>query len=526
VGGRSISVSLQRLDVYVSLAAFAVLAASLARSEREKLDVIIALAAAGFVAALYGLWQYAFGFERTAQYVAQFGAGPLGDPGHAKAILEQKRIFSTTFSPDMFAGLMAALVPIAFMMSLKARVGKDNAVMAFGLVTSFICTIALYLTGSLGGWLSLGAGLFFFAIAAMRRSRKQVIAALVMIAVIVTLAGAIVLRRSETFTQLDHPHNPIVQRLNYWKGGIKLFASDPLMGVGPGHFGPAYLSIKPEKAGASRFAHNAVVQNMAETGAPGALGFILVTVAFLTGAVKMSRKDRIWAGLLGAGCAFLAHSMIDYDTEIIEVAAVFWVFLGLVAPHKPDEERKPRRISRAVVAGCVSIVILFEVLSAVGAFFMEEARWNSEKGEFASAAQAVGRSRWFRGMDPAQAKLEAEVFVKSGRDVKPAEAALKRLVTLDSLDPLAWMELAGFYMRKGDWALAEETLDRALELYPTYNVALAMRHFSRAHSLMGKGNLKGARRELTAVLKYFPKHKGALGGLNHIDRLEKERENQ
>ncbi|GEM_PF-3485561 len=523
MAGRSIYVSLQRLDVYVSLVAFAVVAATLADCEDKRLKVIIALMAAGIVAALYGLWQYFFGFDRTAEYIARFGAGSFGDAKHFVDVLEQKRIFSTTFSPNMLAGLMATLIPLVLAYGFIAHKKGDKKAITFGLVTVLACIVTLYLTGSLGGWLATGAGVVLFAIAASQENRKQIVAVMILLAVIASMAGAIVFRRAEVFTKFDHPHNPIAGRLNYWKGGIDIFASHPAFGVGPAHFGPAYLAIKSERAGKSRYAHNAVVQYAAEHGAPGIAGFVLVVMAFIGGAIKLSKKDMLGVGILAGGCAFLAHSMIDYDTEIIEIASVFWVLLGMAINEKSEVKSNRYRIPRALLTGCILVVILFEIVSATGAFFMEKARGHIEKSEFAEAEMAIERSRLFRGMDPAQAGLEAEVFFKSGSRAIKVESALRRLVVIDSLDPYTWMELGGFYLQKGDWTQAERTLNKAVELFPSFTLAVTMAHFSRAHLLIERGDLERARGELKAVLKDFPDHKGAIEGLEHIKRLEKER---
>jgi len=520
VAGRSVFVSLQRVEVYFFLVAVAIAVASLARSGQERKKVIEVLLAAGLLSAMYGLWQYFAGFERTAEQVAIYGAGSLMDAQDAIKVLARKRIFSTTISPDIFAGLMAALAPLSLAYIFNAVKEKDKRSLIIGVIAFIVCLSALYFAGSLGGWLAAFAGFLVLIFIFFGRGRKAVIALVFLIALSVVAEWGIISRRSETFRNFQHPNNPVVQRLNYWGGGIKLLASNPVMGVGPANYGNAYLTIKPEKASATRFAHNAFVQYLAEIGAPGAAGFILVVFAFLLSALKQRGEDAFSAGILASGCAFLAHSMIDYDTEIIEVAVIFWVMFGMAVQGKKVEIKKAR-ILRPVILALTSILIFLHLWSAIGAYYMEAARQNMVAGKFGAAVGAIRRAQWLRGFDPAEARLQGKIFSTNPRTASEAESAFKRLVAVDSLDPSGWMDLGNFYIGSGDYARAMNTFDKAAQIYPSFPAARALAGFCRAHVLIRQGDIDGARRELKKVLVDFPNHKGALEGLNYISQLEK-----
>ena len=522
MNGRGLFVSLQRIDIYVSLVATGVVVASTARSEKEREAVLKALLCAGLVSALYGLWQYFAGFDRTMEYLAVHGVSGFEGSGNISMYLKQKRVFSTTFSPDMMAGLMAVMVLLAAAFSLEMRKKGKNGDFLLGLVTAITCFSALYLTGSLGGMLALGAGGLIIIFRAATLNGKYRIPALLLIIVVIIGVSGIVVRRSQIITNLDHPHNPVVQRLNYWKGGLSIITDNPLSGVGPGHFGNAYLSIKPEKAGETRYAHNAVVQYASEMGIPGFIFFLLIAYAFFKYSMKYSSKSLMGVGILGGGCAFLAHSMIDYDTEIIEVASVFWVLIGLSASFYNEEKEGSgvNGIRRVAVIIPFLLVLIFEITAVSGLFFMQKAKKRMGQGDIERASIAVNRAVALRKWDPSAAGLEAEVYSKMKGGYARSEAALKRLIEIDSMDPLSWMNIGSFYLNTGNDEKAAVAFEEAARLYPAFPAARGMADFARARVMVKNGNLGGAKSKLMRVLDIFPEHTGALEGLKYIKRLE------
>jgi len=520
IKGGSFFVAFGRLDVYVAVAALAAASASLVRSKEEKELVIKVLMCSGLVASLYGFRQYFFGFEQTIDYVSAYGAGPIESAGHAADVLSRKRIFSTTFSPDIFAGLLAMLVPLsaAYLVDAARRRSKGRI---FAAVVIAAELLAAYLSGSLGGWLACGFGLLVLTAVLAGGGGRWKAGAVIITTVVLIAAAGIVLRRAGAFTDIGHPHNPIVQRVNYWRGGLNVAAENPLTGVGPGHFGVAYLSVKPAGAGATRYAHNALVQYLSEDGIPGAIGFFWLAAGFLWCGFKTSRKDVLSAGIFAGGAAFLAHSMIDYDTEIIEVAGVFGAILGMsVESGRCAAVFRRKDFKSLSVAGFVVLVMLAKLWGAAGAYSMEMAGFHLGLGETEKALGYAKKAAIFRDSDPGLAKLEQKIHTARG-DRESALKACGKQVGLFPRDPFAWMNLGKVLLAKGEYKKAMEAFQKAEALYPSFKVARGMVHYCKAHVFMEEGRLEDAGAELKAILEDFPGHEGALKGLEYIKKLEK-----
>lgn len=515
-GGRSIFVSFQRLDVYFSIFLLGILSATLNESDEEKETAVSTLAASGMLAALYGLYQYFIGFGSSADFVRNYGSFDMINADSASRVLLARRIFSTTFSPDMFAGMMAVMVLAAGGLVFRAREKGDKQQTAYGALAVILCAAALFLSGSLGGWLALAAGGTIFLLNGLSENRKHFVIGAAVILLILAASAGIVSRRAKTFIDFEHPSNPIVQRLNYWQGGMNVFFNDPITGVGPAHYGSAYLKIKPEKAGETRYAHNAVVQYLSEIGLPGAVGYIWILVFFVIGAAKVSKGDPLKQGIMAAGCAFIAHSMIDFDTEIIEVAALFWILAGLTSDRKIALDARKGKIFKAIFASVLCIFGIFDISTAAGGFYMEQAGRAYENGDSKSAIENLERSRLFRILDPKQAELEAKIFMDIKGGLPNAEAALNRLVAIDASDSQSYMKLGSFYLNIGNYESAVPAFEKAVQLFPSFETARAMLHFTRANLLVRKNDYEGAKLELEKVLVYFPNHKGALEGLEFI----------
>ncbi len=521
--GGNFFVALGRVDVYIAVVAMAVASASLVRSDEEKELVIKALLCSGLVASLYGIWQYFIGFERTIDYVSAYGAGPIESARHATEVLGRRRVFSTTFSPDMFAGLMAVLIPLSVGYFVNATSLKRNKDRIFAVVVIVSELMALYFTGSLGGWLACGFGLLVLMAFMVGRSRRWMAGAVVVVVIVLIAAGGIVLRRAKTLTDLSHPHNPFVQRINYWRGGFEVAGRNPLTGVGPGHFGVAYLSVKPEQAGPTRYAHNAVVQYLSEIGIPGTIGFLWLAAGFLWYGLKSPRKDVLKAGIVAGGVAFLAHSMIDYDTEIIEVAGVFGVLLGLSMDSTKEAVSTNRGARKSfAVASLIALVMLIKLWGAAGAYFMDMADFNKSINKAEEAAGYIEAAKIFRGMDPELAELEGRIFTAKD-DYGRALKAYEKQTRLFPRDPFAWMQLGKFLLERKEYEGALRAFRKANELYSSLQAASGMAHYCKAKIFIEEGNLEGAKAEFRAILDDFPAHKGALRGLEYIEKLEKSR---
>ena len=186
--------------------------------------------------------------------------------------------------------------------------------------------LALLLTKSLGGILSLFFGLtIYFCLRGNLKKRKLLfLLGLLIITVFVLIA------RSSIQKQHLQPAFSIMTRLGYWKDTWEMIKLSPLTGVGLGNFNLAE----------SRYAHNSYLQLWAEMGILGIVLIILSMITVLKCALKdfrkSSDKSQISA-LISANAAFLVHNFVDFTFFLPETAFVWWIISGLIISKEKNE---------------------------------------------------------------------------------------------------------------------------------------------------------------------------------------------
>jgi len=432
----------------------------------------VVLVWAGLLSSAVALRQYFGGFAATLEI-----ARPL-DP-YVVQTLEERRVFGLTFSPDLFAGDMAMLIPLALALAgdLRRRIESLSPWrMALLLVPAAAMALALFFTRSLGGLLAAGVGLLIlFAPAFPRLSPRTRRAGLALLA-LVFIAGLawIGITRGREFFNFLHPANPIKLRLDNWRAASEVALEKPLTGVGLGNFGLAYMAHRSTFGNEVQDAHNCYLQVWAETGPLGLIGWIGLALLFLVQGRRQSREGG-WlpAGLLAAGAAFLSHSLIDFDLYVPEVAGAWWAVLGLqaVLAGKPDPApNRSFRFARAALAVIIvwtmagaawlvwdlRLIRRAEEAMADGKFKQALAAWDQVKrfdphndGIYARLAQARA------GAGPLDAKTKGQII----QDYRLAQA-------LNPRNPFYHRDLADFYRSHGQLKGAEKEYRQAIALYP------------------------------------------------------------
>src|SRR5277367_2933710 len=132
---------LAKVVVY-SLSYF-ILTAQFSNNARRKLLLVSILVAVGTLVAGYGLYQYKTGVAPLATWE---------DPTlESKAV----RIYSTLNNPNLLAGYLVPLVPLAISLTIAGMVRGFWLLSAIPFASSLILILATVLTGSRGGYLGL-----------------------------------------------------------------------------------------------------------------------------------------------------------------------------------------------------------------------------------------------------------------------------------------------------------------------------------------------------------------------------------
>jgi O-antigen ligase len=248
--------------------------------------------------------------------------------------------FGSFVNRHNFAAYMEMTIAVPLGLMFVGAVQKDKRLLyitAIGLMG-----IALLLSGSRGGLISLLAEIFFLVMLTTKTKNSGQLALKVGLAVLLIttiIVGAILIggetsltRLAETAASEDFSAN----RLHIWDVTLNIIKNNFPFGSGFGAYGVAYTPYdKLNGSGRVEQAHNDYLQVLADAGIVGfIIGAFFVYQLFRTGLqnVKTSNSFRrgVAVGAL-AGCfAVLIHSLFDFVLHITAVAMLFITLISLV----------------------------------------------------------------------------------------------------------------------------------------------------------------------------------------------------
>ena len=222
-------------------------------------------------------------YERAPQTILE----PLGiEPGSFQQFMLEHRLytrgirgfFTTSNSAGSFL-LMASFAAIALFAD-KFKNRKSNSPRPLHLVPSALALAAVLfgfaLTKSKGAIAaSIPAAAAFIVLLLFRdwiaKHKKAILLVCLLLAVV---AAAAIVRYGLTHGRLPGGNSMLV-RWQYWHASAKMYADNPLTGVGPGNFAKSYQRYKPPEALESvADPHNFLLSLLTQYGPLGLLGFL------------------------------------------------------------------------------------------------------------------------------------------------------------------------------------------------------------------------------------------------------------
>jgi O-antigen ligase len=306
---------------------------------RERLSILSHfLVIYGFGMAMFALiqhytWNGRFYWIRPTEATSAFG--PFANHNHFAGYME-----------------MLVLLPVALVVTRGVR---TELRVLYGFAAT-VMGLAIVLSLSRGGIISMTAGMIFLALVSLRlprrhhsRAERSHVAQLVsrfaiVVAIIAMIAGGIfwlgadpvinrikvgqagAAGRSETFFS---------SRGWVWRDTITMIKSNPVLGVGLGAYDTAF-SMYTKSDGSLRVpqAHNDYLQIVADCGVVGGLIAIwFLIILFRTVMRGIRSRDPLYAGLaLGSGSgifALLVHSLFDFNLQLPANALLFLVLVAI-----------------------------------------------------------------------------------------------------------------------------------------------------------------------------------------------------
>jgi O-antigen ligase len=326
-----------------------------------------------------------FGFALAIFSMAQFFVSP--DKIFGVRETSQSLAFGPFINRHHFAGYMELALALPLGLLFGGAVERDKRFLYAFL--SLIMALALVLTNSRGGMLSLAAEIMFVLVvsAGVRRGgagegaekegrgvrlrRVAVRAALGSVLIVAFFLGAIFFGGEGALARLVGTVNaddPTTGRAQFWRATLHMIHDQPLTGVGLGAFGVAYSRYDQTNGRVYRLeqAHNDYLQVVSDAGVVGAvLALSFVALLFRAGFRRMESRDAERRGVaLGAltGCfAVLVHSFFDFTLHTTANALLFLMLAALDTlgsrveqPSRRRRRRKTDRPTHAVSAGADS----------------------------------------------------------------------------------------------------------------------------------------------------------------------------
>lgn len=334
---------LSKIAIYIL--SYFLFTASLQDSRKRLVAVLISALFSGLLVSLYGLYQY------------KIGVAPLATWEDPTVESKGTRIYSTLGNPNLLAGYLIPLVPLAFSLglaglTLKSR-GKWLLVpVAFGV--SAVIALATVLTGSRGGFLALGAMLAMLALVCIAYlfMKRPKLAFPSFIGFVLLAAGGVLAVHflapsfEQRFLSIFAKHSSNDYRMYVWIASLKMFKDNWWFGVGPGNtaFRLAY-GLYMTSGFDALGTYCVPLEVGVECGIAGLLFFsALVLSAFASGHVVFWRPgDRVGSflalGLTAALLGLTVQGLVDTVFYRPQVQFIFWlVIAALVALRSKNQD--------------------------------------------------------------------------------------------------------------------------------------------------------------------------------------------
>jgi putative inorganic carbon (hco3(-)) transporter len=333
---KAAATGLGKLTLYLL---FFALMARLLRSPRLRSWMMTLFLHVSLVISTYGVQQWFSGPAALATWV---------DP--TSPLSKTPRVYSFLGNPNLLASYLLPAIALSFVACFVWRGWGPKALSLTMLVVNSYC---LFRTGSLGGWIGLGAMAITLTVLLWYWWNEYLppfwrkwllpavfgsMAGLLLLAI--GLDEAIRLRVLRLFVGREDSSNNF--RINVWTSVLEMIKDHPIIGIGPGN--TAFNKIYP-KYMRPRFtalgAYSIFLEVAVETGLIGFCCFLwLLIVTFNQGVQQLGRlrlsgnPEGFWLiGAIASMAGILAHGLVDTVWFRPEINTLWWLMVSVVASY-------------------------------------------------------------------------------------------------------------------------------------------------------------------------------------------------
>jgi O-antigen ligase len=252
------------------------------------------------------------------------------------------------------------------------------------------------------------------------------------------------------------------ERLVWAETAFAQFRLHPLTGIGWGNYGTLFIAYRPELIQNTLYAHNLILQLLAETGIIGMAAFSLLVYSFFR--APREHVNPLRPALLLAIAAFLLINTVDYTFYIPAPQLLFWFCAG--ALFAADRLPQPSGLlPRMTVLAAAATVLAIAIPVGTGMLLVEQAR----------AAACADRALEFLTAavqhDPLPAgpyRKMAELYFQrytATQDAQALRSAVemqRQAVARNRADAAAWSDLAWLYVTSRSLPAARHAVLQAI----------------------------------------------------------------
>lgn len=156
--------------------------------------------------------------------------------------------------------------------------------------------------------------------------------------------------------------NGVTERLVWWQTAYLIFKENIFFGCGFGNYSALFNAFRPEYITNSLFAHNIVMQLLAEVGFFGLFSFLILMVAFYVELIKNILEGKnIYFHIYVAMSitSFIIINMFDYSFFVPANMLVFFIIFSSIFLNKNINLKKSRINIFFLVPICIIIIAFF-----------------------------------------------------------------------------------------------------------------------------------------------------------------------
>ncbi|HUZ82182.1 MAG TPA: O-antigen ligase family protein [Gaiellaceae bacterium] len=178
-------------------------------------------------------------------------------------------------------------------------------------------------------------------------------------------------------------------RFAWWNQALHGWKQHELLGTGAGSFNLTNLRYRASYLDFTIEPHNLPLQFLTETGVVGLVLFLFAAASLLRGSLRRRGHELALALVLPA---YLVHSLVDIDWDVVAVSAPVFLVAGALV-GRPALRRVPL-FSTVVAAGIALLAFCALLLPWLGE------RWSAEAAVSLSPKNAMTLARRARSVDP------------------------------------------------------------------------------------------------------------------------------